>query len=309
MKFEVLILGSSSATPMYGRHPTSQLINHNEQLYLIDCGEGTQMQLTRFGIKANRIKHIFISHLHGDHYLGLIGLLSSMHLVGRKDDLHLYGPPALWEILELQFRHSQTVLRYALHFHPTQDNEAAVVYDGPQLTVRTFPIDHRVPCTGFRLTEKQRLPSIDKEKVNALGVPPGYLSLIKRGHDYVDEAGVSHRWQELTVPAPQPRSYAYCSDTVASGRYAQEIAGVDTLYHEATFLHEMLDRATETFHTTALQAGQIAAEAQARQLLIGHYSARYKDLNPLLEESRTVFPNTKLALEGSWYPISQEKAR
>lgn len=309
MKFEVLILGSSSATPMYGRHPSSQLINHNEQFYLIDCGEGTQMQLTRFGIKANRIKHIFISHLHGDHYLGLMGLLSSMHLVGRREDLHLYGPPALWEILDLQFRHSQTVLRYALHFHPTQDNEAIVIYDGPQLAVRTFPIDHRIPCTGFRFVEKQRLPSINKDKVSALGIPPAHLSRIKRGQDYVDNAGKIHPWQDLTLPAPPPRSYAYCSDTVYSGRYVDEITGVDTLYHEATFLHEMLDRATETFHTTALQAGQIAARAGVQQLLIGHYSARYKDLNPLLEESRTVFSNTKLALEGSWYPISSEKAR
>src|SRR5690554_2267219 len=214
MKFEVLILGSSSATPMYGRHPTAQLINHNEQFYLIDCGEGTQMQLVRFGVKANRIKHIFISHLHGDHYLGLMGLLSSMHLVGRKDELHLYGPPALWDILDLQFRHSQTVLRYPLHFHPTQDQEATQIFDGTQLVASTFPLDHRIPCTGFKFIEKHRLPSIDKEKVSALGVPPAYLSRIKRGHDYVDAAGKTHRWQDLTLPAPEPRRYAYCSDTV-----------------------------------------------------------------------------------------------
>lgn len=303
MKFEVLILGSSSATPMYGRHPTSQVINHNEQLYLVDCGEGTQMQLVRFGVKSNRIKHIFISHLHGDHYLGLMGLLSSMHLMGRKDALDLYGPPALWEILELQFKHSQTELRYPIQFHATQANQRALIYDGGQLAVHAFPLDHRIPCTGFKFSEKRRLPSIDTEKTQSLGVEPAYLSLIKRGQDYVDSSGRTYRWQDLTIPAPEPRSYAYCSDTIDSGGYADVIAGVDTLYHEATFMHDMVDRAKDTHHTTALEAGKIAQRAQARQLLIGHYSARYRDLEPLLEESQSVFSRTKLAVEGTWYPV------
>lgn len=303
MRFEVLILGSSSATPMYGRHPTSQLINHNEHLYLVDCGEGTQMQLARFGIKINRIKHIFISHLHGDHYLGLMGLVSSMHLIGRKDELHLYGAPAVKEILDLQFRYSETVLRYPLYFHPTQDGSAEVIFENGNLIVSTFPLDHRIPCTGFRFEEKKRLPAIDKDTVQALGVPAAYLPLLKRGHDYQAPDGRVHKWQELTVEPPAPRSYAYCSDTVDSGSYLPFIQGVDTLYHEATFLHEMLDRATDTFHTTALQAGRIAARANAGKLLIGHYSARYKDLTLLLEESKSVFPNTQLAQEGNWYEI------
>lgn len=182
-----------------------------------------------------------------------------------------------------------------------------LLHEGTQLTVSAFPLDHRIPCTGFKFVEKPRLPSVDKTKVAALEVPPAYLPRIKRGNDYIDAAGKTHRWQDLTLPAPAPRSYAYCSDTIDSASYANEIAGVDTLYHEATFMHDMLDRATETYHTTAYQAGQIAARAEAQQLLIGHYSARYKELNPLLEESRTVFPNTKLALEGTWYPVSQEK--
>lgn len=303
MKFEVLILGSSSATPMYGRHPTSQVINHNEQLYLIDCGEGTQMQLVRFGVKSNRIKHIFISHLHGDHYLGLMGLLSSMHLMGRKDDLYLFGPPALKEILDLQFKHSQTELRYPLHFRATQSEQAGMLFEGTQLSVRTFPLDHRIPCTGFKFAEKQRLPSIDKGKVSELAIPAAHLPLIKRGHDYTDPEGRVHRWQDLTTPAPVPRSYAYCSDTVNSGNYTAEIAGVNMLYHEATFMHDMHDRAKETYHTTAYEAGQIAHQAQVGQLLIGHYSARYRDLNPLLAESKSVFDNTKLAIEGTWYPV------
>ncbi|MFC7523948.1 ribonuclease Z [Parapedobacter sp. GCM10030251] len=303
MRFEVLILGSSSATPIYGRHPTAQLINVNEQLYLVDCGEGTQVQLIKYGIRSNRIKHIFISHLHGDHYLGLIGLISSMHLVGRKDELHVYGPPPLKEIIDLHFLHSQTVLRYPLHIHPTQDLTMEPIFENDNLTVSSFPLDHRIACTGFRFDERKRMPTINRDKTDALGVPTEYLPLIKRGNDYTAPDGRIHRWQDLTLAPPAPRSYAYCSDTVMTERYLPFIQQVDLLYHEATFLHDMVDRAEETFHTTALQAGQIAENVQARKLLIGHYSARYKELKPLLEESKSVFFNTDLALEGNWYSV------
>src|SRR5690606_10866974 len=183
MRFDVLILGSSSATPIYGRHPTAQVVNVDEQLYLVDCGEGTQVQLIKYGVKSNRINHIFISHLHGDHYLGLVGLLSSMHLVGRKAALHLYGPSPLKEIIDLHFLHSQTVLRYPLYFHPTQHNSQELMIDDTTLQVSSFPLDHRIACTGFRFEEKKRLPAIDKEKTDRIGVPKPYLSLIKRGHN------------------------------------------------------------------------------------------------------------------------------
>ena len=303
MRFEVLILGSSSATPMYGRHPTAQLINVNEQLYLVDCGEGTQVQLLRCGVKSNRIKHIFISHLHGDHYLGLIGLVSSMHLVGRKDELHIYGPPGLKEIMDLHFLHSQTELRYPLYIHTTSDDTAHVLFENENLKVTSFPLNHRIACTGFRFDEQKKWPSIDREKVAALDIPTAMLPLIKRGHDYTAPDGTVHRWQELTVAPPPPRSYAYCSDTVRTPDYLPYIQQVDLLYHEATFLHEMLERAELTHHTTALQAAEIATEVGAKKLLIGHYSARYKDLKPLLNESKSVFEATQLALEGNWYPI------
>lgn len=303
MKFDVLILGSSSATPIYGRHPTAQLINVNEQLYLVDCGEGTQVQLIKYGIRSNRIKHIFISHLHGDHYLGLIGLISSMHLVGRKDDLHVYGPPGLKEIIDLHFLHSQTVLRYMLHIHTTQDETKNVVFENENIQVSTFPLNHRIACTGFRFDEKKRLPSINREKVSAIGIPPTHLPSIKRGQDYTAPDGTVHHWQDLTIAPPPSRSYAYCSDTVRTSSYLPFIQYVDLLYHEATFLHEMLDRAVDTYHTTALQAAEIAAEVGAKRLLIGHYSARYKDLKPLLQESKSVFEATQLALEGNWYSI------
>lgn len=303
MKFEVLILGSSSATPMYGRHPTSQLINIDEQFLLIDCGEGTQMQLVKFGIKSNRIKHIFISHLHGDHYFGLMGLISSMHLVGRKDELHIYGPPGLKEILELQFLHSQTILRYPLHFHPTQTTDNLLILDTNKFSVSTFPLDHRIVCTGFRIDVKSGHPRINVEVAESRQVPKTYYGLLKAQVDYVSADGDVTPWQELTLPPDPPKSYAFCSDTIDSGTYLDAIDSVNLLYHEATFLHDMVERATETFHTTALQAGGIAQRAQAEKLLIGHYSARYKTLEALLDEARSVFPDTALAVEGRWYPV------
>jgi len=303
LSFKITILGSSGALPAYGRFPSSQLVEIQNRHFLVDCGEGAQMQLMKFQANLHRINHIFVSHLHGDHYLGLIGLLSSMHLLGRKDELHIYGPPPLRELIDQHLLHSQTVLRYPLHFHPTQDQQRAVLLETEHLQVTSFPLDHRIPCTGFRFDEKPRLPSIDRAKAEAAGVPVAYFGRIKQGQDYTAPDHTVHRWQDLTSPPAPPRSYAYCSDTIRTDLYLPYIQQVGLLYHEATFLHEMLDRAEETYHTTALQAGQIAAEAGARKLLIGHYSARYKDLKPLLEESRTAFSETELALEGNWYIV------
>ncbi len=305
MKFSVLILGNSSATPIYERHPTAQVVNHNEQLFLIDCGEGTQMQLSRYGIKSNRINHIFISHLHGDHYLGLVGLISSMHLVGRKTDLHIYGPAALQEILAVNFKYSETELRYNLVFHPTNPEESEVIFEGNSISVRTFPLRHRIACTGFRFQELPRPAKLNMEKVQQLQIPGPLLNGIKWGLDFTDLSGNVHRSDELTSPAPKSRSYAYCSDTVRIPDYLPFIQGADLLYHESTFLHEMSDRAVETFHTTALEAGEIAAESSVGKLLLGHYSARYKtkELVLLQDEARTAFSNAHLSVEGHWYDV------
>lgn len=302
-KFEVLILGNSSATPMYGRHPTSQVLNFNEQLFLIDCGEGTQMQLFRYGIKGSRINHIFISHLHGDHYFGLIGLLSSQHLVGRKNELHLYGPPALKEILEVQFKYSDTQLRYPLIFHATDEHQEQIIFENNLLCVRSFPLRHRIPCTGFRFDEKQRSASLKKEEVERLHIPASYRRLIKNGVDYVAADGTVYPAKDLTDTPPPSRSYAYCSDTVVHDDYLEAIRGVDLLYHEATFLHDRVERAKETFHTTSLEAAEVARKVAAKKLLLGHFSARYKDLQPLLSEARTVFFPTELSEEGKWFLV------
>jgi len=302
-RFEVLILGNSSATPMYGRHPTSQVLNFNEQLFLIDCGEGTQMQLFRYGIRSTKINHIFISHLHGDHYLGLVGLLSSQHLVGRQADLHLYGPAALKEIIDLQFKHSDTQLRYNLIFHPTNPHQPELILDTVALKVSSFPLLHRIDCTGFRFDEGKRSAVLQTEKVQQMQVPVAYLKLLKRGIDCVDKNGTVYKAEELTFPAPVARSYAYCSDTVMNEAYFEAIKAVDLLYHESTFLHDMVGRAKETFHTTSLEAAQVAQAVGAKKLLLGHYSARYKDLQPLLEESSNVFPRTALSEEGKWFSV------
>lgn len=303
MRFEVLILGNSSATPIYDRHPTAQVLNFNEQLFLVDCGEGTQMQLHRYGIKSNKISRIFISHLHGDHYLGLVGLLSSMNLNGRKSELHLHGPAPLMEILDLQFKYSDTILRYNLQFHATDPDTEQIIMKSPMLTVRSFPLVHRVPTTGFRFDEGQRSASLISEKISGLDIPTIFLQRLKKGMDCDGLDGVVYRASELTRPAPASRSYAYCSDTRAFAPYMDAIAGVDLLYHETTFEHSLVARAEETFHSTSLEAAQVAAKVGAKRLLMGHYSARYKDLTPLLDEAKTVFDESILSFEGNWYKI------
>jgi ribonuclease Z len=303
MKFEVTILGSSSATPIFNRNPTSQALNINERLYLIDCGEGTQQQMLRFDIKASRIDHIFISHLHGDHYLGLIGLLSSLHLNGRTKPLQLFCPAPLKEIIELQFKYSETHIQYPIEYVFTDPTKPTVILENQDATVESIPLDHRIPCTGFVFKEKKRLRKLLKDKIENLDIPVEFYSRLKKGEDYTDAQGKVYKNDELTIDSDRPKSYAYCSDTIYSEKYFDQIAGADLLYHEATFLHNMVDRANETHHTTALQAGEAAKQVGAKNLLIGHFSARYKTLNELLDEARSVFPETELAIEGKTFSI------
>jgi ribonuclease Z len=303
MKFEVTILGSSSATPIFNRNPSAQALNINDRLYLVDCGEGTQQQMLRFDVKASRIDHIFISHLHGDHYLGLVGLLSSMHLNGRKKTLKLFGPPQLKEIIDLQLKYSDTVLQYPIDFIFTNTDKAEVILDTTDITVETIPLDHRIACTGFLFKQKKRLKKIIKEKIIELNIPIQYYSDIKKGADYVAADGTVYKNADITSNPKEPKSYAYCSDTLYNESYFAQISNADLLYHESTFLNNMLDRAQSTYHTTALQAGEVAVKTQAKRLLIGHFSARYKTLNELLEEASSVFPNTELAVEGRTFII------
>jgi ribonuclease Z len=303
MKFEVTILGSSSATPIYNRNPTSQVLNINERLYLVDCGEGTQQQMLRFDVRASRIDHIFISHLHGDHYLGLIGLLSSLHLNGRKKALKLFGPPQLKEIIDLQFKYSETKLQYEVDFIETNPNKAETIITNEDVIVETIPLDHRIACTGFLFREKKRLRKLLKDELERIGVPVEHYTALKKGADYTDNQGNVYNNDTLTTDSDEPKTYAYCSDTLYNEQYFKQITNADLLYHEATFLNNMLDRAKETHHTTALQAAEIAVTVNAKKLLIGHFSARYKALDELLEEAQTVFPNTVLAIEGKTFVV------
>lgn len=297
------ILGSNSATPAYGRNQSAQVLNYNETFYLIDCGEGTQLQMGKFGVKTSKIKYIFISHLHGDHYLGLMGLLSSMHLGGRKKEIHLFGPKELENLIALHLQYSQSELQYPLIFHPTQSDAYEMILDTNELQVFSFPLNHRIPCTGFRFNEKKTYRKINKKRIENLKIPAVYFPLIKNGESFTAEDGRVYTSDELTLPAPKPRSYGYCSDTLFGEEYLPFVAEVDLLYHESTFLQNLLPRADSTFHSTAFQAATAAKKAKAGKLLLGHFSARYKDLVPLLEEAQSCFPNAALAIEGETFSV------
>ncbi|MEJ7557897.1 MAG: ribonuclease Z [Pedobacter sp.] len=303
MKFEVTILGSSSATPVHNRNPTSQLLNCNEKFYLIDCGEGTQQQLIKYNFKANKIDHIFISHLHGDHYFGLIGLLSSLHLNGRIKPMKIFAPYPLQEILALQFKHSETILRYPLEFSGITADESRTIFENADLTVDTVILNHRIPCTGFKFTQKKRMRKLLVERLEEEGIGIEYYPLLKRGANLALPGGQVILNQDYTTNPEEPKSYGYCSDTLFDERYFSTIENCSLLYHESTFLHELLERANQTHHTTALQAAEVANRTHADKLLIGHFSSRYKTLLPLLEEAISVFKNTELAIEGITFRV------
>lgn len=301
MGFELTVLGSSSATPIYNRHPSSQYLQIRDHHFLIDCGEGTLMQLIRYRIRYHRISHVFISHLHGDHYLGLMGLLSTFHLQGRNNDLHLYGQQELMDIVEIQLRLSNTQLRYNLIFHPIRPYASEIIYEDEDIMVGTIILNHRIPCTGFLFREKPRPRKLKIEKLNEYQIPFAQYARIKSGDDFTTSDGLCIPNTELTDRPVPHLSYAYCSDTVYMPELAGLLRGVDVLYHEATFMHDMKDRALATYHTTAKEAAILAQQSEVKKLLIGHFSARYKQLEPLLEEAKSVFSETELALEGQKY--------
>jgi ribonuclease Z len=298
IRFSVCILGSGSALPIARRNPSGQLITYNNEHYLVDCGEGTQLRMRHMGARFQRITHIFISHLHGDHYLGLVGLLSTMHLLGRTADLHLHAPGPLKEIIDLQLRVSDTRLRFTLHFHPLQTTERALIAETNQMQVYAFPLAHRIPTWGFQFCERPREGKINKAELERRGLPLSAVPGLKSGHDYTDDRGIVHRSADLVDPPLPSRSYAYCSDTAFAPHVAEFVKGSDVLYHESTFLDEHAHRAKETFHSTARQAAEIAALAGVGKLVMGHYSARYKDLAPFAEEASAVFSNVVLAEDG-----------
>ncbi len=302
MSIALTILGNSSATPTLNRFPSSQYLNMLDHHILIDCGEGTQMQMRKYKLKKSKLQYIFISHVHADHILGLPGMLFSMNLNSRLDPLHIFAPQSVFEIIDLFMKHSDTHLRFDIIRHITQDSYPEVIFEDTWIRVTSFPLYHRVPTTGFLFEEQARLRKLNIEACERHHIPFTYYNDIKRGKDFVSADGKTVIENEtITFDAGFPIKYAYASDTVYDERVIAFVRDVDFLYHESTFLHEKLERALETMHTTALQAGLVAKKANVKKLLIGHFSSRYDDLTVLLEEAKTAFPQTEIAEEGKTF--------
>ncbi len=304
MSVKLTILGSSGALPAFGRFPTSQYLTIQNRHILIDCGEGAQMQLMRYQIAIHKIDHIFISHLHGDHYLGLMGLLFSMHLQRRVNDLHLYSQKGLDEIILLQLKYSKSSLNFNIIFHSFDATQISLLLDEDVFTVHTIPLNHKLDCAGFLFREKSKPRKINKEKLKD-GMLLQHIALLKTGADVVDDHGnLLYLNHEYTLPPPPSFSYAFCSDTAWNEKMIEQLHHIDLLYHEATFMETEKDKAWETKHSTAAEAATMAKKCEAGKLLIGHFSARYRELEPMLLEAREIFNNTELAIEGNTFELT-----
>lgn len=286
---------------MHDRHPTSQVITTEDHLFLVDCGEGTQIQMNRYKIRRSRINHIFISHLHGDHYFGLSGLLNSYNLTSRTEPLHIYAPAPLKEILDLQFKVGEAHLSYPLHFHPL--GEPGLLVDERKITVHSFKVKHRIPCWGFLFREKPKPRKVDPDKASKAGVPTSFYQHLKEGENYIGAEGKLVPNEEVTKPSPPSYSYAYTADTSYEETIAEIVKGCGLLYHEATYLDEMRDRARERFHSTAKEAAIIAKTAGVKKLILGHFSSKYEELDAFRQEAELVFPDVELAKEGVTYVV------
>lgn len=296
--FELLILGSTSASPSSDRNSSAQLLNIAERYCLIDCGESTQIQLRKYKAKFQAIDHIFISHLHGDHFFGLPGLLSSMHLLGRKQSINIYAPSNLKRLMDLTMEVSETKLNFEVNWLFTQDKTLQLLFEDEKIQVFSFPLKHRISCTGFVFKEKALPRKIDKFLIEKFALSNADIHLLKNGQDVVNANGELIKNADATLDPQAPRAYAYCSDTAFDLSLSQYIKDVDLLYHESTFLNDMIERAAKTFHTTAEQAATVAKQANAKALLLGHFSARYRHLDGFLNEAKAVFENCELAKDG-----------
>ena len=295
------ILGCYSATPRIIAHTTSQVLETRGHLFLIDCGEGTQVELRRHKIKFNQIKHVFISHLHGDHYFGLIGLISTFRLLTRETDLHIYGPKGLKEIITLQLKLSNSWTNFKLIFHELSSKESELVFEDDKVSVHTIPLDHRVYTNGFIFKEKPFERKLDIEKAKALNIDKAYFRKLKQGADVVNEDDEVIENSAVTLDGKQPKSYAFCSDTAYKEDIVPLIKDVDVLYHESTFLEDHEHLCAKTKHSTAKQAAMIALKANAKLLILGHYSTRYGGLEGFKSEAETVFSDVLLAEDGKTF--------
>jgi ribonuclease Z len=302
--FELTILGSSSATPAFKRHLSAQIIHHNDRLFLIDCGEGTQFQLLKYKVRIQKIDAIFISHLHGDHFFGLPGLLCSLSNHERLRPLQVICPEGLPELLEQLFRLSDTRLKFDVEYKILKTGSREKVFENNGLEVFSIPLQHRVYCNGYLFQEKPRPGKFLSEVAKADGVPVQYFHLLKQGNTITLDSGRILHPKNYLGASPKSWSYAYCSDTRYIPGLGTSLKGVDLIYHEATFMEDLKPKADSTYHSTAREAGMVAREARAGKLIIGHFSARYQDLTPLLAEARAIFPESYLAEEGSVVKIN-----
>lgn len=297
------ILGCHSATPLDNAHTTSQVLEVKNHLFLIDCGEGTQIQMRRHKVKFSRIKHIFISHLHGDHFYGLVGLISTFRLLGRTADLHIYGPKGIKEVLTLQLKLANSWTNYNLFFHELEKKESEIIFEDDLLTVHTLPLDHRVYTNGFLFQEKPGLRRLDEEKINNFKIPYYNLQSLKLGKDLILEDGTELKNEMVTLDPKPIKRYAFCSDTAYNESLVPLIKEVDLLYHEATFLNAHENLAEKTKHSTAEQAAKIAQLANAKRLVLGHFSSRYRDKKEFLTEAAPFFDAVELAADGKIFDI------
>ena len=295
--FRVHILGCGSALPTLRHFPSSQIVEVREKLFMVDCGEGAQMQLRRCHVRFTKVGHVFISHMHGDHCFGLIGMISTFGLLGRTATLHIHANELLGDMIKRQMDLFCHDLGYEVEFHPIDATRREVIYEDRSLTVETIPLVHRLPTCGFLFREKPLLPHIRREKIDFYGIPISQIQNIKNGADWIMEDGTAIPNSQLVTPADEPRSYAYCSDTRYMPELHLQLKGVTTLYHESTYGEDNLQMAQKYNHSTARQAAVVARDAEVSQLILGHYSSRYEDENILLEEAREVFENVRLANE------------
>ncbi|HET8808991.1 MAG TPA: ribonuclease Z [Flavobacteriaceae bacterium] len=295
---KLTILGCHSASPKRNTHPTSQVLEINNHLFLIDCGEGTQVRLRKEKVKFSRIKHIFISHLHGDHFFGLIGLVSTFGLLNRETELHIYGPKGIKEIIVLQLKISKSWTKFPLYFHELSSREPELIFEDEKVTVETIPLDHRIYANGFLFEEKPGDRKLLLEKVLNYGVDVAYYRSLKKGKDAILEDGTIVPNSKLTAPPDPPKSYAFCSDTAYNPNIVPQLKNTTALYHEATFLEKHQHLCEKTKHSTAKEAAKIAKMADVGKLILGHYSTRYDDLNLFLQEAKTVFESVELAESG-----------
>jgi ribonuclease Z len=299
---KVTILGNNSALPAFGRHPTAQAVSVYGEIVLIDCGEGTQIQMQRYGLKWRSVHHIYISHLHGDHYFGLPGLINSMSLLGRVAPLHLYAPAELKPIMDAILEVADTILSYQLYFHPLPD-VPTLITDEAAFSVLCFPVEHRIQCHGFLVERKTKGRKILPDKCLEYEIPAAYYDYLKKGEDYERKDGLLVKNEWVTEEGPAVKRYAYCADTIFTESFLPYIMGADTVYHECTYLEADKAKAEARYHSTAAQAAHVAKMAGAKQLLLGHFSSKYKELEAFREEASAVFPNSLVSVEGVAYEV------